>query len=89
MSNPTHHTCSTCGYTWRHGLDGSHSCTIYLTREIELLKEQLAVDREKLVRYEKEEMHRIIRMLVEDHLLISWGKDPRHSEELKKFWLNG
>jgi hypothetical protein len=26
MSNPTHHTCATCGHTWLHGQHGGHSC---------------------------------------------------------------
>lgn len=46
MSNPTHHTCSTCGHTWRHGQHGGHSCATLMAvtiaeqaREIERLKE--------------------------------------------------
>ena len=30
MSNPETHTCPDCGYTWKHGHDGSHSCVTYL-----------------------------------------------------------
>jgi len=30
MSNPETHTCATCGYTWRHAYDGTHSCATYL-----------------------------------------------------------
>lgn len=28
--NPETHTCWQCGYTWRHGADGSHDCATLL-----------------------------------------------------------
>jgi len=30
MPNPETHSCCTCGYTWKHGHDGSHSCSEHL-----------------------------------------------------------
>ena len=30
MPNPETHTCPDCGFTWKHGLNGSHSCSTNL-----------------------------------------------------------
>ena len=27
MPTPETHTCPDCGFTWKHGLNGSHSCS--------------------------------------------------------------
>ena len=44
MSNPEFHTCPICGYTWEHGRDGSHNCTVKLRQRIaELESERDAV----------------------------------------------
>lgn len=37
-------SCCTCGYEWRQGQDGSHSCTQHMQRTIE----QLAAEIERL-----------------------------------------
>lgn len=34
MNNPEFHECYTCGYKWRHGLDGSHNCPEYMAKTI-------------------------------------------------------
>lgn len=34
MGNPTTHTCPTCGYTWKHGKHGGHSCSDNLLEKI-------------------------------------------------------
>ena len=37
MNAPAHHTCCTCGYTWLHGQNGSHSCTANLVTQLQAL----------------------------------------------------
>lgn len=44
MSNPEYHTCPDCGYQWRHGHNGSHSCVRRLVarvKELEMLNDNL------------------------------------------------
>lgn len=41
MSNPEFHSCATCGYTWRHGQHGGHSCSQYLLEHIKELRHLL------------------------------------------------
>ena len=41
MKNPETHTCHKCGYTWKHGHDGSHSCSDRLEKQVKLLKERV------------------------------------------------
>lgn len=38
MRNPKSHSCCDCGYTWRHGQHGGHSCVERLKQQI---KDQL------------------------------------------------
>lgn len=39
--NPEFHTCPDCGYQWKHGLNGEHSCTAYLQKvQIELISKE-------------------------------------------------
>lgn len=38
MSNPEFHSCCTCGYKWRHGHHGGHSCVERLLEQIKKLK---------------------------------------------------
>lgn len=33
MTNPETHTCPTCGYTWKHGRHGGHSCSDRLVQQ--------------------------------------------------------
>lgn len=42
MPNPETHTCPNCGYVWRHGQDGSHSCTLRLVARVAELEAQLS-----------------------------------------------
>lgn len=37
MSDPTTHTCPTCGHSWQHGHNGSHECTALLKQCIKRL----------------------------------------------------
>ncbi len=39
--NPEFHTCPDCGYQWRHGQHGGHSCVDRLVKEIAKLKSEL------------------------------------------------
>ena len=39
--NPETHTCPDCGYTWRHGQHGGHSCTVRLKAQRDELLEAL------------------------------------------------
>ena len=39
--NPKEHTCWTCGYTFKHGEDGTHSCENILMEENSILRELL------------------------------------------------
>lgn len=41
MSNPETHTCPNCGYVWKHGQDGSHSCSTRLQTRVRELEAQL------------------------------------------------
>ena len=41
MNNPETHTCE-CGYTWRQGQDGSHSCSPYYRKRIAALEVALS-----------------------------------------------
>lgn len=41
MINPETHTCSTCGYVWKHGFDGSHDCSNLLCKRIQVLEDAL------------------------------------------------
>ena len=36
--NPEFHSCRSCGYTWRHGQHGGHSCTQYLQEMLSVYK---------------------------------------------------
>lgn len=47
MSNPEFNTCCTCGYEWRHGQHGGHSCAENLKKEIIKLKFELEQMKEK------------------------------------------
>lgn len=44
--NPETHTCPDCGYTWRHGQHGGHSCTVRLKAQRDELLEALRVHHE-------------------------------------------
>lgn len=53
MSNPEFHQCSTCGYEWKHGMHGGHSCSDTLKAVISAeqqahaaTKQQFAAERE-------------------------------------------
>lgn len=39
MPNPETCTCSSCGYTWKHGKNGSHSCITRLVARVAELEE--------------------------------------------------
>ncbi len=38
--NPELHTCPDCGYQWKHGQHGGHSCVDRLVKEIAKLKSE-------------------------------------------------
>jgi hypothetical protein len=42
MSDQELCTCCTCGYEWRTGQDGSHSCSKYLKAKLDAQSEELA-----------------------------------------------
>lgn len=42
-ASPETHTCSDCGYTWKHGEHGGHSCTHYLSEEVAKLRAGLVL----------------------------------------------
>lgn len=37
--NPTHHTCPDCGYAWKHGEHGGHSCVARLKDALQRLRD--------------------------------------------------
>jgi len=37
MTNPEFHTCPTCGYQWKHGEKGTHSCSSRLAKQYDVL----------------------------------------------------
>lgn len=37
MANLETHSCCTCGYTWKHGEHGGHTCSTLLLKKIETL----------------------------------------------------
>jgi len=41
-------TCTTCGYTWPRGRDGSHSCAEGLSNQINALKAEIKTLRNSL-----------------------------------------
>lgn len=41
MSNPEEYACRTCGYKWKHGRDGSHSCRTNLISKMGEVKSLL------------------------------------------------
>ncbi len=49
MINPETHTCWTCGFTWKHGKHGGHSCSLRLKARIAELESQLAECHEALL----------------------------------------
>lgn len=52
MTNPEFHTCPDCGYQWRHGQHGGHSCAQYLKPRIEAaekLRDELLAALEEVV----------------------------------------
>jgi len=40
MSNPEFHSCPDCGYQWRHGQHGGHSCLTRIKTEMTTLKSE-------------------------------------------------
>ena len=51
--NPTLHTCHTCGYVWKTGRHGGHSCSVLLLERIKKLEEGDAKMIAALTRIEK------------------------------------
>lgn len=40
--NPETHTCPDCGYVWKHGEHGGHSCAVMLKAKVAEMEEEAA-----------------------------------------------
>lgn len=55
VDDPNVCTCGTCGYPWRRGQDGYHSCSAQMTKTIQRMRDEAKDIHEKIVLYSKPE----------------------------------
>jgi hypothetical protein len=51
MTNPERHKCGTCGYEWKHGAHGGHSCTDTLLANLRATERELEDAKKDAERY--------------------------------------